>query len=99
MIASGQADRVAGYAPAGGGRMAVIVQRMVEPIASGVALTADPISGDRGTCVVTAVRGIGERLVSGAAAGDEWAVERGKGHCTPHLRVGHRRDAGGRGRA
>jgi pyruvate,water dikinase len=74
VIASGQAERVAGYAPSGAGRMAVIVQRMVEPIASGVALTADPISGDRGACVVTAVRGIGERLVSGAAAGDEWVV-------------------------
>jgi phosphohistidine swiveling domain-containing protein len=74
VIASGQAERVAGYAAAGAGRMAVIVQRMVEPIASGVALTADPISGDRGACVVTAVRGIGERLVSGAAAGDEWVV-------------------------
>lgn len=78
VIASGQAERVAGYAPAGAGRMAVIVQRMVEPIASGVALTADPITGDRQTCVVTAVRGIGERLVSGAAAGDEWAVSDGE---------------------
>ena len=28
------------------------------------------------TCVVTAVRGLGERLVSGAAAGDEWVVRR-----------------------
>ncbi len=74
VIASGQAARVARYAPATAGRMAVIVQRMVEPITSGVALTADPITGDRDTCVVTAVRGTGERLVSGAAAGDEWAV-------------------------
>ncbi len=74
VLASGRAARVAGYAPAGADRMAVIVQRMVEPIASGVALTADPITGDRRTCVVTAVRGVGERLVSGAAAGDEWVV-------------------------
>jgi len=78
VIASGRSERVAGYAPAGAGRMAVIVQQMVEPIASGVALTADPITGDRRTCVVTAVRGIGERLVSGAAAGDEWAVIEGE---------------------
>jgi pyruvate,water dikinase len=74
VIASGQTDRVAGYAPASSGRMAVIVQRMVEPTTSGVALTADPITGDRQTCVVTAVRGTGERLVSGAASGDEWAI-------------------------
>src|SRR5206468_11519850 len=30
--------------------------------------------GDRNTCVVTAVRGTAERLVSGSALGDEWAV-------------------------
>ena len=77
VIPSGQAERVAGYAPEGAGRMAVVVQRMVEPIASGVALTADPITGDRQACIVTAVRGIGERLVSGAAAGDEWTVIEG----------------------
>ena len=58
--------------------MAVIVQRMVAAAAAGVALTADPINGDRSTCVVTAVRGLGERLVSGEALGDEWVVgERG----------------------
>ena len=39
-----------------------------------MALTADPISGDRGSCVVTATRGLGERLVSGATVGDEWVV-------------------------
>jgi len=78
VLASGRAARVTGYARAGEGRMAVIVQRMVEPIASGVVLTADPITGDRHRCVVTAVRGLGERLVSGAAAGDEWAVIEGK---------------------
>ena len=68
------AARVAEYEPADGGRMAVIVQQMVAPAAAGVALTADPINGDRSTCVVTAVRGLGERLVSGEARGDEWLV-------------------------
>jgi pyruvate,water dikinase len=55
-------------------RMAVIVQRMVAPAAAGVALTADPVTGDRETTVVTAVRGLGERLVSGTAVGDEWVM-------------------------
>ncbi len=77
-LASASAARVAEYEAAGGGRMAVIVQRMVAAAAAGVALTADPINGDRSTCVVTAVRGLGERLVSGEAQGDEWVVgERG----------------------
>jgi len=73
-IASARAARVADYQPGGAGRMAVIVQQMVTPAAAGVVLTADPITGDRSSCVVTAVRGMGERLVSGAALGDEWDV-------------------------
>jgi pyruvate,water dikinase len=77
-LASTRTARATAYGPAGGGRMAVIIQRMVAPAAAGVALTADPINGDRRSCVITAVRGIGERLVSGAALGDEWVVrERG----------------------
>jgi pyruvate,water dikinase len=74
VLASASGARVAGYEPHTDGRIAVIIQQMVRPAAAGVALTADPISGDRGTCVVTAVRGTAERLVSGAALGDEWAV-------------------------
>ena len=73
VLESARASRVANY-EAGGHGMAVIVQRMVRPIAAGVALTADPINGDRASCIVTAVRGIGERLVSGEAFGDEWVV-------------------------
>ncbi len=73
-LASAKTARAAEYEPGAGGRMAVIVQQMVESVAAGVALTADPINGDRSTCVVTAVRGLGERLVSGEALGDEWSV-------------------------
>src|SRR5207244_7524589 len=73
-LASAQTSRAAEYQPGTNGRMAVIIQRMVAPAAAGVVLTADPINGDRGSCVVTAVRGIGDRLVSGAALGDEWVV-------------------------
>ena len=76
-LASAAAARAAEYEPVGDGRMAVIIQRMVAPAAAGVALTADPINGDRRSCVVTAVRGTGERLVSGAAFGDEWVVRAG----------------------
>ena len=76
-LASARAARVAEYEPAANGAMAVIVQKMVRPTAAGVALTADPINGDRRACVVTAVRGTGERLVSGAALGDEWVVRDG----------------------
>ena len=74
VLASTQASRAGAYGPAANGHMGVIVQRMVAPAAAGVALTADPINGDRRSCVITAVRGLGERLVSGASMGDEWVV-------------------------
>src|SRR5215218_282427 len=55
-------------------RMAVLVQVMVEADSAGVAFTANPVTSKRGEVVVTAVRGLGERLVSGEAVGDEWVV-------------------------
>ena len=79
-LASAGGRHLASYAAAGNGTdagVAVIVQRMVHAVAAGVALTADPITGDRETTVVTAVRGTGDRLVSGASVGDEWVVGRG----------------------
>jgi pyruvate,water dikinase len=77
-LASARDQRVAEYRSADEGRLAVIVQRMVAPVAAGVALTANPVNGDRDAAVVSAVRGLGERLVSGAALGDEWIVADGK---------------------
>jgi pyruvate,water dikinase len=74
VLASANAARAAAYGSAADGQMAVIVQRMVAATAAGVALTADPISGNRATTVITATRGLGERLVSGTTVGDEWAV-------------------------
>ena len=54
--------------------MAVLVQAMVEADSAGVAFTANPVTGERDEVVITAVRGLGERLVSGEAVGDEWVV-------------------------
>ena len=73
-LASARTSRAVEYQPGTNARMAVIIQRMVAPAAAGVVLTADPINGDRQASVVTAVQGIGDRLVSGAALGDEWVV-------------------------
>lgn len=55
-------------------QMAVLVQTMVDADAAGVAFTADPLTGDRDDVLVTAVRGLGERLVGGEAVGDQWTV-------------------------
>ena len=54
-------------------RMAVLVQRMVPAEAAGVAFTANPVSGDT-EVLVSAVKGLGDRLVSGEATPDEWVV-------------------------
>jgi phosphoenolpyruvate synthase/pyruvate phosphate dikinase len=40
-------------------RLAVLIQPMVPATAAGVAFTTDPVTGDRGTIVVEAVRGNG----------------------------------------
>jgi rifampicin phosphotransferase len=75
--ASGSAARVAAYErrrSAGPPRMAVLIQRLVSADAAGVAFTANPVSGARDEVLVSAVRGLGDRLVSGEVTPDEWVV-------------------------
>lgn len=74
-VAAYQAGR--GGAGVGAPQMAVLVQPMVAARAAGVAFTANPLTGDRQETLVTAVRGLGERLVSGQALGDEWSIRDG----------------------
>ena len=47
-------------------RMAVVVQRMVEPTSPGILFTIDPVARRRDQMVVEAVFGLGEPAVSGA---------------------------------
>lgn len=54
--------------------IAVLVQRMLAPEAAGVAFTANPVTGARDEILIVAARGLGERVVSGEAVGDEWLV-------------------------
>ena len=60
---------------AGCAAMSVLVQEMVRADVAGVAFSADPVTGDRDVVVVSAVRGVGERLVSGTASAEEWRVK------------------------
>ena len=55
---------------------AVLVQQMVAAEAAGVAFSADPVSGRRGVAVVSAVRGLGDVLVSGEVDADTYHVAR-----------------------
>lgn len=64
------AEQVQRYAKERGFSMAVVVQRMVSADVSGVVFGADPVSGDRSQCIVSATYGLGEGLVSGALDAD-----------------------------
>jgi phosphohistidine swiveling domain-containing protein len=70
-----------GTSPGGRTAMAVLIQELVPADTAGVAFTADPVSGDRSMTLVSAVRGLGERLVSGEASPDEWVVSGGSATC------------------
>jgi len=54
--------------------VAVVVQRMVDAEAAGVAFSADPATGQR-CVVVEAVRGLGEALVQGLVEPDRYLVD------------------------
>jgi pyruvate,water dikinase len=72
-LASASSARVRAYAGSHPAPMAVLVQRLVPAEAAGVVFTANPVTGDR-EILVSAVREMGERLVSGEATPDEWVV-------------------------
>ncbi len=58
--------------------MAVVVQQMVFPQASGILFTADPITGNRKVASVEASFGLGEALVSGLVNADVYKVRDGE---------------------
>jgi phosphohistidine swiveling domain-containing protein len=79
--ASGYSERVLAYRREHGlpplpSPPAVIIQRMVDAEAAGVAFGVDPVTGQRGVAVISAVRGLGEALVSGEADADAWEIDR-----------------------
>ncbi|TQR46503.1 phosphoenolpyruvate synthase [Paenibacillus popilliae] len=58
--------------------LAVIVQRMVFPQASGILFTADPITSNRKVISIDASFGLGEALVSGLVSADCYQVKEGE---------------------
>ncbi|RAO08876.1 Pyruvate, water dikinase [Micromonospora noduli] len=59
-------------------QMAVVVQQMVLPDASGILFTADPVTGNRKVATVDASFGLGEALVSGLVNPDVFTVRDGE---------------------
>jgi pyruvate,water dikinase len=76
--ASAMAPRVAAYREAraknAASRIAVLIQHQLDPAASGVAFSANPITGQRDEVVINAVKGMGDKLVSGEAGAEVWIV-------------------------
>src|SRR6478752_7745197 len=57
-------------------RLAVVVQRLVDPDVSGILFTADPVSGHRAIASIDAGFGLGEALVGGLISADLYKVDR-----------------------
>jgi pyruvate,water dikinase len=66
-------------------RMAVVVQRMVDPKKSGVLFTADPVQRRRDQMIAEAVFGLGEQVVSGHVTPDHYVLDRSGGVKREHL--------------
>jgi len=56
--------------------MSVGIQKMVDPIASGVAFTLNPTNGDRSQVAIDASWGLGEAVVSGEVTPDNFLVDK-----------------------
>ena len=56
--------------------MSVGVQKMVDPVAAGVAFTLNPVNGDRSQVAIDASWGLGEAVVSGEVNPDNFLVDK-----------------------
>ena len=72
-------QRFGGAGPARTHDLAVGVLELVDARSAGVAFTLDPVTGDRGACVVEGNWGFGESVVSGQVTPDHWTVDRASG--------------------
>jgi pyruvate,water dikinase len=69
------AYRARNHIPPGEVALAVIVQKMIASAVSGVAFTANPITGRRDEIVIDASYGLGEAVVSGLVDPDRYIVD------------------------
>lgn len=81
---SGSTDSLKAYRASRGldpasGAPAIIVQRLVKARAAGVAFSADPVGGRRDRFVISAIAGLGDKLVGGEADGDDYVVDAATG--------------------
>lgn len=98
-LASSRAPRALEYRRARGLssetiEMALLIQRMVHPIAAGVAFTVNPVSGAEHEIVINSSWGLGDALVSGRIEPDEFVINKRDGTLT-WSRLGQKGDETG----
>jgi pyruvate,water dikinase len=59
--------------------IAVVVQRMVPAVAAGVAMTLEPVTGDRSQLYIEAALGLGEGVVKGDVETDRFWIDKATG--------------------
>ncbi|MEV4477683.1 PEP/pyruvate-binding domain-containing protein [Nonomuraea sp. NPDC049504] len=98
-------ERAVAYRDAAGideAAMAVVVQRMIDPVAAGVLFTANPITGCRTEMVIDAAPGLGTAVVDGTVVPDHYVLGRRTpavpepGGCLSAEQLGELRAAGER---
>ena len=72
-------------------RMAVVVQHMVRSEVSGVAFTANPVTGERGEVVIESSFGMGAAIVDGRVTPDRYVVARDEGLALRERRIAQKR--------
>jgi len=60
-------------------KLALLIQRFVDPDTAGVVFTVNPKSGDRSEVVINSVRGFAGKLLAGGQEGDEWICRKSGG--------------------
>jgi pyruvate,water dikinase len=56
--------------------LAVVVQRMVNSLKSGIAFSIDPVTNDKNKIVIEAIFGLGEYIVQGKVTPDHYEVDK-----------------------
>ena len=57
-------------------KIAVVIQKMIQPEISGICFTANPITKDKNQIIVEAIYGLGELIVSGEVTPDSYVISK-----------------------
>ena len=66
-------------------KIAILIQKMLEPEKSGIALTADPLSSDKGKILIEASYGLGQSIASGLIIPDRYLLDKNTNQITEKI--------------